>query len=224
MYIFLSYKIDLATPMYGGKKGFSSKTLSSIEKGDSANTQEWTLFNHLGTHVDVPYHFYQNGQKLDDFSADLWVFQGESIQVLEADLQKNDFLIKPENIKSKKIDYDVEFVIIKTGFGRYRSQEKYWKYNPGVSIELSDWIANKFKNIKILGLDSISVSSWQHRDIGRKVHKKMLNPKNPTLFIEDMDLSKVNTDTIFNRIHIAPLMVGKSDGAPCTILAEVENG
>ena len=222
MFILLSHKIDSITPVYGGKKGFSYALTSSIKKGDSANTQRWELPNHLGTHVDFPYHFYKNGQTVDDFPENFWIFNGNKIQVIEVDLPDKKFLIEHTSLANTNFKQDAELLILKTGIGKYRKKEKFWKYNPGISIEMADWIVNKFKIIKAIGIDSISISSWQHRDIGRQVHKKMLNPKKPILIIEDMDLSKIDKDTNFNRIYIAPLMVRKSDGAPCTIIAEVK--
>ena len=222
MFILLSYKIDDLTPAYGGQEGFLSESLSSIEKGDSANISKWELSNHLGTHIDFPHHFYQNGQTIDNFPLDFWIFKNKTMQILELDLPTDALLIKPEHTATQYVNFDAEFLLLKTGFDKYRNQEKYWKYNLGLSMEISDWIIKNFKKIRIVGLDSISISSWQHRDIGRKAHRKLLNPKNPILIIEDMDLSKVTDYTIFKRIYIAPLMISNSDGTPCTILAEVE--
>lgn len=221
MNIFLSYPIEKNTPTYGGKKGFISISSSSIEKGNSANTERWEFPNHLGTHIDFPYHFHQNGQTIEDFSIDFWVYEGKKVQILEADLSDS-LLIKPEHIKNQRIDFDTEFLIIKTDFGKYRSEERFWKYNPGVSEELADWVIDNFKKLRIFGVDTISISSWQHREIGRKVHRKMLDPKKPIVFIEDMNLSEVNNSTIFNIVYVAPFMVSKSDGGPCTIFAEVK--
>jgi len=222
MFILLSHKIDIDTPCYGGEKGFISTSSSSIEKGDSSNTSKWEFPNHIGTHVDFPYHFYSNGQKLDDFAADFRIFDGKKVQVLNVVLPENDLLIKPEHIKNKHWDDKAEFLILKTGVGRYRNQKKFWEYNPGVSLELADWIIKNFKKVRMVGLDSISISSWQHRDVGRKVHRKMLDSKKPILLIEDMDLSCVTTSTVFKIVFVAPLMVKNSNGSPCTILAEVE--
>ena len=80
----------------------------------------------------------------------------------------------------------------------------------------------KFKKIRIIGLDSVSISSRQHRDAGRIVHKKLLNPKKPVLIIEDMNLTKITSKTRLKKIIIAPVMVSKTDGAPCKIIADVE--
>ncbi len=90
MLIFLSYSIDINTPFYGGRKGFMSIPSSSISNGDSANTSRWEFPNHIGTHIDFPYHFYQHGQTVDDFPADFWVFDGKKVQIVEVNLFEND--------------------------------------------------------------------------------------------------------------------------------------
>jgi kynurenine formamidase len=222
MFVLLSYKIDCLTPIYGGRKGFFSESASSIESGDTANTSKWEFPNHIGTHIDFPYHFYQNGQTIDDFAEKFWIFSGKKIQILEVNLPEKETLIGPQHIKGSKYNVDTEFLILKTNSGTYRHEEKYWMFNPGLSIQFCDWAINNFKKLRIIGIDSISISSWQQRDIGRKAHKKLLNPKNPILIIEDMNLSPITADTIFKILYVAPLFVSKSDGTPCTIFAEVK--
>jgi len=221
MLIFLSYIINADTPIYGGEKGFLSKSLNSIRDGNTANTSKWEFPNHLGTHIDFPYHFFQKGQTVEDFSTYFWFISGEKTQILEINLPDNNLLIKPEFINKDNLSFDSEFLIFKTGIGKYRDKDRYWEYNPGIGIETAEWIRKNFKKIRIIGFDSISISSWQHRDVGRIVHKKMLNPKNPILIVEDMDLSKVSKDTIFKIVYVAPLRITKSDGGPVTIIAEV---
>jgi len=221
MFIYLSQKIDNKTPVYGGKEGFISKSNSSIKNGDNANTSNWSFTNHIGTHIDFPYHFYDKGQTIEDFSTDFWIYKKKDIQLLEINLPKNKLLIKPNDLKEDKFNTNSKIILLKTGADIYRKKEKFWKYNPGISIELAKWIRNTFKSLQIICIDSISISSWQKRDIGRKVHKNFLNPKNPILLIEDMNLSKVNNKTQILMIIIAPIRVSHADGCPCTIIAEV---
>lgn len=221
MFILLSHRINIHTPVYGGQKGLSVHYVNSIENGDSANTSRWEFPNHIGTHIDFPFHFYQNGQTIEDFSPDFWYYQKNKIQLIEVDLSK-DLLIKPKYIINDDIQFDAELLLIKTGYSKYRSNRKYWEFNPGLSEEFSDWIRRMFNNLRLIGIDSISISSWQYRDIGRKVHQKLLDPTNPILIIEDMDLSKVSKSTHFKNICVLPLMVEESDGSPCTILAEIQ--
>jgi len=220
----LSYFIDEDTPIYGGKSGFLPKPVSLISKGDSANTSYLQFPNHLGTHIDFPNHFYENGQTIEDFSLDFWIYYKEDIQFIEVNLHDGELLITPNHIEcNESINKNAKIVLLKTGAYEYRmDEEKYWKYNPGIGVELAEWLRQNFQELRLIGIDSISISSWQHRQIGRKVHKLLLKPAKPILLIEDMDLSKVNKNTIFKEIIIAPLMVKDSNGSPCTIFAEVK--
>ena len=221
MIISLSYKIDSNTPVYGGGEGFTSKPVRSIKKGDTCNTSKWNLPSHIGTHIDFPYHFYENGQTIEDFSEDFWIIDGKKVQIIEVDLPDDKLLVKTEHIKKTDFNYDAELIVVKTGYGKYRTQKKYETHNPGINDDLCNWILEKFKKIRIIGLDSVSISSRQHRETGRSVHKKLLNPKKPVLIIEDMNLSKITSKTMFKKIIIASVMGSKTDGAPCTIIAEI---
>lgn len=221
MIISLSYKIDSNTPVYGGGKGFTSKPVRSIKKGDTCNTSKWNLPSHIGTHIDFPYHFYENGQTIEDFPEEFWIVDGEKVQIIEVDLPDENLLVNTEHVKKTDFNYDAELIIVKTGYGKYRTQKKYETHNPGINDDLCNWILEKFKKIRIIGLDSVSISSRQHRETGRNVHKKLLNPKKPVLILEDMNLSKITSKTMFKKIIIAPVKVSKIDGAPCTIIAEI---
>ena len=152
---------------------------------------KWSFPNHLGTHIDLPYHFYQNGQTLEDFPDDFWILNGEKIQVVEVDLPEKELLIKNDFFVNKNFNFDAEFVIFKTYAEKYRQDARFWKYNPGLSLETAKWLKNNFKKLRFIGFDSISTSSFQHRDIGKQVHRELLIPKNPVLLVEDMNLSKV---------------------------------
>src|SRR3569833_3206607 len=63
-YLRLSHTITQATPAYGDKDRVFIKSNTSTKKGDTANTSCWILsINHIGTHMDAPYHFCENGAK-----------------------------------------------------------------------------------------------------------------------------------------------------------------
>jgi kynurenine formamidase len=66
-YISLSHWINENTPSYNNSGGFSRYSITSIKNGNSANSEEWKLNNHIGTHIDFPFHFYDNGKKSSDF-------------------------------------------------------------------------------------------------------------------------------------------------------------
>jgi kynurenine formamidase len=67
-------------------------------------------------------------------------------------------------------------------------------------------------------MDLISVSSYCNRLEGRKAHYAFLNPEEgePILLIEDM---KLDIDGPIDKVIVAPLLIDKADGSPCTVIA-----
>ena len=215
---YLSYLLDSATPTYGNREKLEIFKKSDISKGDIANNSSISTTLHIGTHIDMPYHFYQDGQTIEDFDIDFWNFS----KPLFLEIKPKGLLIFDEVVeKLEKIENRQEYdiLIVKTGICYIRNDERYWKSNYGFSAELYDYLIDKFPNIRVFGFDSISISSFQNREEGRKAHKRFLNPEKPILILEDMDLQKVKS---IYSIEIAPLRVAKSDGIPCTIVGEVE--
>jgi len=218
--LYLSYILDDTTPTYGNRNKFICEKKSSIANGDVANDSTINTTVHIGTHIDMPYHFFEDGQTIEDFSIDYFDFKN----VLFFELEPQSLIIKDEliafleNVEQKE---QFDLLIIKTGICDKRDEDVFWKENYGFSPDLAKYIRDKFPSIRALGFDSISVSSFANRMLGREAHKDFLNPQKPILLIEDMDLREVNLDTKIKRIIVAPLRIAKCDGLPCTLIAEV---
>ena len=74
--VFLSHFLDENTPIYGGiPDTISFSSISSINQGDTANSLKIGFPNHVGTHLDFPFHFNNNGKNSSDYSADFWIFR-----------------------------------------------------------------------------------------------------------------------------------------------------
>ena len=72
----LSYIMDEKTPAYGGKDNlFKLSPLSNIKYGDTSNNTIFEFPGHLGTHIDFPKHFHNNGQVLIDYPHSFWIFK-----------------------------------------------------------------------------------------------------------------------------------------------------
>ena len=73
--------------------------------------------------------------------------------------------------------------------------------------------------VQAIGMDWISVSSFENRELGRQAHRAFLNRDgegHPVLIIEDMDLSADLNG--LREVWVAPLLVEGIDSAPCTII------
>ena len=112
MWIWLSHTLREETEGYRGKRSLIIDRTSSIEKGDSSNSFNFSMNNHLGTHVDVPYHFLNNGCFINDYKASDWVFNYPLI--INKPIQPG-ILLTPELIKDdiRKND-NIDIVIIFT--------------------------------------------------------------------------------------------------------------
>ena len=219
--IYLSYILEQNTPTYGNRNKFVAVKKSDISKGDIANDTTIETTVHIGTHIDMPYHFFEDGQTIEDFDIDFFNFKNILfIEINPKDLIiKNELLNELEKIENKEI---YELLIVKTGICNNRDNKEFWELNYGFDPEIAFYLKAFFPKIRVLGFDSISVSSFQNRMIGREAHKAFLNPQNPILLLEDMDLTSVNKNTNFERVIIAPLRIIKCDGLPCTVIAEIK--
>jgi len=219
--IYLSYILDKDTPTYGNRNRFDLEKKSDISKGDVANDTSISTTVHIGTHIDMPYHFYENGQTIEKFDADFWFFK----RVLFIEIEPDRYIIKDELFKKldsvKDIGYEI--LVVKTGICHRRDSQEFWAENYGFHPDIADYLRENFLKIRVIGFDSISVSSLTDRMLGREAHRRFLDPKQPILLLEDMDLRILNKNSTIKELIVSPLRITKCDGLPCTIFGVVDD-
>jgi len=217
---YLSYFISERTPLYGNGQGISIIPDKELINGDSCNTTNISFPNHSSTHIDLPCHFNSNGKNLNDYLASYWEFNHVKVVDLSSTL-KDSQIIEPELI-NLGYDNNAEILIIKTGYGKFRGTDRYTITPPGLSSKLAPFLRQNFPKLRCLGVDLISISSYSNREEGRKAHHAFLNPnqsENPILLIEDM---KLDDNLLFKKIIVAPLLIDRANGTPCTIIGYFE--
>ena len=219
MNIYLSHYISDKTPGYGGQSIFTCEESSSIKKGKSSNSSLWRMNNHSGTHIDFPKHFDDAGKTLSDYPANFWFFNEIGFINYAASSSE---IIGVEQLNLGNINRETDFLIIKTNFEKFRGQEIYWNENPGFSPDLGHFLRNNFPKLRAIGFDSISLTSFQHRELGRQAHRAFLanyNGLEPILIVEDMKLGELNQKP--KRVVCLPFMADDADGSPVTVTAEL---
>lgn len=214
--LLLSHYLNESTPGYGGKKAFYSTPINQIPLGHSSNSQEWRLSNHVGTHVDLPLHFDSEGKKLNDYAVDDWIFHQPFLLNIAASSNE---IIEPDD-RFESIPMECDFLILKTEFQKLRNFDAYWSDNPGLSPDLGIWLRKKRPNLKAVGFDFISLSSFKNRPLGRKAHWEFLcstGPGKPLRIIEDMKLDELTESP--KMVVAAPALVESADGSPITVIA-----
>jgi len=213
-FVYLSWMLNESTPSYGNREKLEIAKTASIKSGDVGNHTKISMSTHLGTHIDMPYHFFEDGQTIEDFDADFWLFN--KIGFLE--IKPLGFVIKDELLdKIGTLDTDIEILIVKTGASDNRNSKDFIYKNFGFHQDVADSLRSKFKNLRIFGFDCISVSSLTNRNMGREAHKNFLKPSCPILLLEDMKLDILDGLKIFEKIIIAPIRIENCDGLPCTV-------
>ena len=219
-YVLLSHTINENTPLYGNTPTPRVLAHSRISKGDSSNTTILSIHNHTGTHIDAPKHFIDDGKSISDYNLDELVFKDPVIVDCPKDGAS---LITPQDLQhGSHMFQKSDCLLLRTGFEQFRGKEKYRTHNPGISPETILWIRKEYPNIRCIGIDCISISSFQHRTKGREAHKAAFFENNnlgsPLLLIEDIKL-----DALSQKIHeiiIVPWQLAGVDSIPCTIIGK----
>jgi arylformamidase len=207
----LSYYIEKNTPVFGGKlNSIKISSHRSISNGNTTNELLIELPNHVGTHIDLPKHFSNNGPSLSNYNPNFWNFN--KVGFVHSTIENF-----PEDIKD--IDENIEILIWKTGFGKFRHKEKYWKNQPIIPAEFANILRRRFTKLRVFGFDMISLTSLNDKEEGKKAHLNFL-VKNDIVVIEDMNLQQLNASP--NKVIMSPWLLIDADGVPCTVYAFTE--
>jgi arylformamidase len=105
-WIDLSHNIDEEMPVYPGTFPPSIKVTNTIEQ-DGFTESEIQIYNHVGTHIDMPAHVIHNGKNLNDF--DITYFQAKALCVSIDS-------IHVKELEKVILTQGIESLLIKTGF------------------------------------------------------------------------------------------------------------
>jgi len=121
---------------------------------------------------------------------------------------------------------DVDCLFFRTGFEVHRDKhpEKYLTENPGISPQTVSWIRENYSGIRCLGIDTVSMSSYQNPEPGKQAHviafKENEKLGEPLLLIEDMKLGNIKTEEL-KWVMVVPWQIKGIDSAPCTVIARL---
>lgn len=216
---YLSHSLTIDTPSYGNRDRVILDEKSSIAAGDTSNTTDVRLTNnHIGTHFDVPKHFFENGITITDIDPSDFFF--ECIKLIDIKCEKGR-LIEIEDIKTHKIPDKTEFLIIRTGFENFRGQDVYWNAYPGITEKACEYLRGKLPKLRAIGFDFISLTSPIDKEQGKKAHEILLKKINDkfVIIVEDMKIAHLNNQVDNMSIIIAPMLIEGGNGGPVTIFA-----
>jgi len=196
----LTMDIDDRTPVFPGDPKQVIKQVATI-KENGWNEKRLAFNSHFSTHIDAPIHMVENGKNLTDFPVEKFIGEATVIDV------SNQKIIEP-NLNSVQED---DIVFFYTGQTEKMYSEDFFKDNPVISEKTAQLLVEK--NIKIVGLDSLSPDAEPF-----EIHKIFL--RNNILIVENLVNLKELCGKRFECI-ILPLKIKDADGAPCRVIAKV---
>jgi kynurenine formamidase len=210
-------------------RGFAGVT----ENGYFYSANRFMCAEHGGTHMDAPIHFWKGGQTVDQVPLERLIGPGVCVDVTEKCVADRDYQVSVEDFKSwedaHKTTLNDRIVLIRTGFARHwPDREKYLGTNesgraaiaqlhfPGLDPSAADWLVTR-RQIRMAGIDTASIDHGQTRTF--PTHVRLFRDNVPALEnVANLDQLPANNF----RVIALPMKIGGGSGAPCRIVAIVD--
>ena len=168
----------------------AKESILNIKNGDVCNLTTLTMCAHNGTHIDAPYHFYENGKTVEQIPLEKLVGYSYVAECC-GDITENDAKAILEKAKNAHPDAYKRILI---------------KGKATITYEASLVFANE--GIYLVGNESQTVGP---ENAPISVHKVLLEKE--IVLLEGIRLEKVPEGVYL--LSSAPLLLGGADGAPC---------
>jgi arylformamidase len=162
----LSLSLSAETDTYPGDPQPQIEMLSTIER-DGANVTCVVLSTHAGTHVDVPYHFLELGESVDELALDSFCGSALTYDVTN---KVSGSGICPDDLDPSITVKRGEIALFYTQSSDPATNVSTKRSCTYLDTTLADWLVEK--RVKAVGIDSMSVDSID--TLENEVHKKLL--------------------------------------------------
>lgn len=221
MFLRISYSHESNSPRYPGNPANRVRPVFRLAEGDNCNAAEVCLFNHNGSHMDLPNHYHAGGRQVADYDISEFIFSRPlliRVGVGECQAITSTMLRRYEEMMVGK-----DLVLLRTGFGTLRAFPVYTN-NPYLTLDAAQFLRG-LSGLRAIGIDFLSLTNPRFQELGDEVHRVLLDDLldgKPILIIEDLELSSEAIIDRFHRVFAIPLFVDGVDGMPCTVFGEYE--
>jgi len=198
----ISVPLSKKTPVWEGDKGISVPRVAKIEEGSDFNVSRIELGVHAGTHIDAPFHVFENGNTVDQIPLDALI---GSVQVVE--IPDGISVIDKNCLMKLNFQDGIDRILFKTSHPIYLETDLFHfnKEYVAINSEGAKYLADM--DLKLIGVDCFSVSSY---DDLKQPHMILLD--RGIVLLENIDLRQVVPE-IYKLICLPMKIIG-TDGAP----------
>jgi kynurenine formamidase len=217
----LSHTLTHSTQIYPGDPPFISCPFATIATS-GYNAHKISLGSHTGTHLDAPFHFFEDGKMVDQIPLDMLI--GKIVVVDLTTKLKADQRILWDDLKEWESQMgEGVIVLLYTGWSEYWCTQEYF-HHPFLDRGAAERIMNT--GVRVLGIDTLSPDQT-HVDDGKEriegpgdfgVHEVVLGRGG--VIIENLtNLGAVAKGGGGFVGSFVPLSIGGCDGAPVRAFA-----
>ncbi len=210
----LSHEIYAHMPRIAILPEVEVSCLFSIAQGKPLNISEVRLATHAGSHIDAPYHAFEDAPTIDQLPLDTFVGRAAVIPVRRgggeaipaADLENSGVRVERGDI-----------LLVQTGWDRHFTAPEYNTY-PYLHEEACRWMVER--GIKMVALDCLSPDmplAQRPPDFAYPAHRTLLRAGIP--IIENLRNFGAVEGGRF-RVLALPLRLRGGDGAQARVVAE----
>ncbi len=198
----ISLTISPSLPTWPGDPALELKQIESMDKGAHANVTHISAAVHLGTHVDAPHHFLNDGRTVENLPLDVLTGPCYVVQLpdgVEA--------ITAEMLERMELTFDFKRILFGTSNSHWwkNGETKFQTDFVAITEDGADWLVKR--GVQLVGVDYLSVAPY-----GDSVPTHTVLLKAGVVVVEGLNLSQVSRG--FYDLYCLPLKIAGSDGAP----------
>lgn len=207
----LSHNLDPTTPVYSGYPPVEIRVLEStrdsIPGGRRAlNSSRVSVGIHCGTHLDAPFHFFEDGATIDQI--DLGHCVGEA-QLIHLDVPADGKIERSHLTSYRDQLARCGKAVLSTGCEKQWGRPEYFTEHPVITPEAADFLIEC--GVHLVGVDFPSVDRAPFL-----THAALLS--HSVLILENLtNLSEIRSGSF--RLVAAPLKFTGRDGSPVRAIA-----
>ena len=202
-FIDVSVPLKIGMPAFPGNPEFELNAVKRIADGGSSNVSRLVLGTHTGTHVDAPWHFFDNGITVDALALDLLIGRTRVIEIPKRGG------ITRDDLAAAGLREDLR-VLLKTPNSALWNGEPFRQDFTYLDESAASYLVDQ--GVKVVGIDYLSVE--QFKKPGAPAHRALLSRN--AVIIEGLNLSDAAPGMY--EMYCLPLPVTGGDGAPARVV------
>jgi arylformamidase len=198
----ISLTLSPDLPTWPGDPGLELEKFESMDKGAHNNVSRISSSVHVGTHVDAPYHFLNDGSTVEQLPLEVltgpcYVTQlPDGVEALTAEV-----------LDRTEITSEMKRVLFGTRNSHLwaRGESKFQTDFVAITEDGAEWLVER--GVQLVGVDYLSVAPY-----GDSVPTHTVLLKAGIVVVEGLNLSNVVRG--FYDLYCLPLKLANCDGAP----------